>query len=235
VAKNDFYLCPLPLNAAPDFAKWVRRATEGDQFASLIWEEDRLLGAGYEFRRRQSAIIGGEEIIWEERVLVVRSHSLQQSRNEQLEQRLSAAQAEIEKLTPPPARGKRQFADETELRSALEKILKRQKVEGLLEVKYEREEKEITRYVGRGRGSTGRQTATTTKVRYQITSVGRKEEDIAREKAEAAWRAMVTNAPVEKLPLDEAVIGYREGICLERDFHLVKDRPLGLRSALGLA
>lgn len=39
---------------------------------------------------------------------------------------------------------------------------------------------------------------------------------------------MVTNAPVEKLPLDEAIISYREGICLERDFHLVKDRPLGL-------
>lgn len=228
VAHNDFYLCPLPLNAAPDFAIWVRRATEGDRCASLIWEDDRLLGAGYEFTRRQSAIIEGQQIVWEERVIVVRSQALAASRNEQLEQRLSAARTEIGKLTPPPARGKRQFTDEANLRSAIEKILKRRKVEGLLEVKYEREEKQITSYVGRGRGSTGRQTATTTKVRYQITGVGRKEEEIARAKAEAAWRVLVSNAPVEKLSLDEAVISYREGVCLERDFHLVKDRPLGL-------
>jgi transposase len=228
VAQNDFYLCPLPLNAAPDFAKWVRRATEGDQCASLIWEEDRLLGAGYEFMRPQSAIIEDKEIVWEERVLVVRSHALAQSQNEQLERRLSAAQTEIENLTPPPARGKRQFTDEMALHSAIEKTLKRHKVEGLLDVKYEREAKESTRYVGRGRPSTGCPTATTTKVRYQITGARRQEEAIARAKAEAAWRAMVTNAPVESLSLDEAVSTYRAGICLERDFHLLKDRPLGL-------
>ncbi len=227
-AQNDFYLCPLPLNAAPDFAQWVRRATEGDQFARLVWEEDRLLGAGYEFTRPQSAMIEGQEIVWEERVIVVRSSSLAASRNEQLEQRLSAAQTELEKLTPPPARGKRQFTDEAELRSAIERILKREKVEGLLEVKYEREEKESTKYVGRGRGSAGRPTATTTKARYQITGVAGVAEAIARAKAEAAWRVLVTNAPVEKLSLAEAVISYREGVWLERDFHLVKDRPLGL-------
>lgn len=228
VAHHDFYLCPLPLSAAPEFAEWVRRVTEGEQCPSLIWEDERLLGAGYEFIRPQRALIEGQELVWTERVIVVRSPALAQSRNEQLEQRVRAAQTELEKLTPAPARGKRQFTDEAELRAATEKILKREKVEGLLEVSYEREEKEIASYVGRGRGGIGRPTATTTKVRYQITRVARKEEAIARAKAEAAWRALVTNAPVEQLSLDEAVISYREGVCLERDFHLVKDRPLGL-------
>jgi transposase len=34
--------------------------------------------------------------------------------------------------------------------------------------------------------------------------------------------------PVERLSMSEAVICYRDGWCLERDFHLLKDRPLGI-------
>ena len=43
------------------------------------------------------------------------------------------------------------------------------------------------------------------------------------------WRAQVTNLPVAQLSLPQAVIHYRGGWVLERDFHLVKDLPLGLR------
>ena len=42
------------------------------------------------------------------------------------------------------------------------------------------------------------------------------------------WRVYATNAPVRRLTLTETVIHYRQGWCLERDFHLVKDLPLGL-------
>jgi transposase len=134
-------------------------------------------------------------------VIVLRSLALAQKQNEQLEKRLNAARAEIEKLTPPPGRGKRQFTDEVPWRAEIEKTLKRHQVEGLLEVACERQEEEITSYVGRGRGSSQRPKKTTTKLRSQITSLRRDEEAIAREKAEAGWRALVTNAASEQLPI----------------------------------
>jgi len=42
------------------------------------------------------------------------------------------------------------------------------------------------------------------------------------------WRALVTNVPAQRLTLVEAVLAYRGAWCLERDFHELKDRPLGI-------
>lgn len=54
---------------------------------------------------------------------------------------------------PPPARGKRQFQEETKLAKAADAILKAHEVEGLLTYTFERQEKRPTKYLGRGRGS----------------------------------------------------------------------------------
>ena len=43
------------------------------------------------------------------------------------------------------------------------------------------------------------------------------------------WRVQVTNVPKERLSLGDSVVAYRGGWSLERDFHLLKDRPLGIR------
>ena len=56
----------------------------------------------------------------------------------------------------------------------------------------------------------------------------RNEEVIAARRHRLGWRVQVTNAPVDRLPLPQAVRHYRNGWSLERDFHLVKDLPLGL-------
>ena len=42
------------------------------------------------------------------------------------------------------------------------------------------------------------------------------------------WRVQVTNVPVERLSLSESVAAYRGGWSLERDLHVLKDRPLGI-------
>ena len=67
------------------------------------------------------------------------------------------------------------------------------------------------------------------KVRYQITAVHRQEEAIRRREARLGWRVQVTNLPRERLSLAGSVLAYRGGWSLERDFHLLKDRPLGIR------
>ena len=86
----------------------------------------------------------------------------------------------------------------------------------------------MTRYVGRGRGGPDRPTRTQLQVRYALTGVQRNEEAIAARRHRLGWRVQVTNAPMDRLPLPQAVRHYRGGWSLERDFHLLKDLPLGL-------
>ena len=42
------------------------------------------------------------------------------------------------------------------------------------------------------------------------------------------WRPYATTAPASRLPFGQAIQHYRQGWCLERDFHLAKDAPVGL-------
>ena len=65
-------------------------------------------------------------------------------------------------------------------------------------------------------------------VRYVLTSVERNEPAIAARRQRLGWRVRGTSAPADQLSLTEAVVHYRRGWVLERDFHLVKDLPLGL-------
>ena len=54
-------------------------------------------------------------------------------------------------------------------------------------------------------------------------------EAIATRRARQGWRLYATNLPAERMDLGACVRSYRGGWCLERDFHLLKDAPLGIR------
>jgi transposase len=66
-------------------------------------------------------------------------------------------------------------------------------------------------------------------VRYQVTEVKRLEDAIAEAKYRQGWRVQVTTLPQERLSLQECVLLYNGGWSLERDFHVLKDVPLGIR------
>jgi transposase len=229
-AHHDFYLMPLPLtgDTAAQCETWVTAIVAGTQEATLVWDGARLLGAGYECERPLTATVQGQVVHWTERVQVIRSRALAQRQAATLEQRLTAAAAALRALTPAPGRGKRQIRDEATLSAAIASILARYEVAGLLTARWERHETTRTRYVGRGRGGPHRLTRQAKQVRYVITAVQRHEPAIAARRHRLGWRVQVTNAPVGQLSLPEAVRHYRGGWSLERDFHLVKDLPLGL-------
>ena len=229
-AHHDFYLVPLPLTGetAAQVATWVTAVVDGAQEATLLWDGERLLGAGYEFERPLATVVDGEPVHWMERVQVVRSPALAQRQQATLEKRLAAAEAELETLTPSPGRGKRQIRDEDTLQAAIARVVEWYEVAGLLTARWERHETAVTRYVGRGRGGADRPPRTQVQVRYAITGVQRNEEAIATRQHRLGWRVQGTNAPVDRLPLPQAVRHYRDGWSLERDFHLVKALPLGL-------
>src|SRR6516162_5814830 len=233
-AHGDFYLTRLPLTGATKedlTTTWVEDAISGTRRAELVpiaVGEDQL-GVGYEFERPQTTCIDQVEQTWTERVQVIRSESLVQTPTRALRRRLEKAAAAVRALTPPVGPGRVQWTTGWELERAVTAVLVEHEVEDLLEVAWTREETSRTRYVGRGRGGPDRPKKTELKIRYQITSVRRKEEAIQQREARLGWRVQVTNVPSAGLSLVGSVVAYRGGWSLERDFHLLKDRPLGFR------
>jgi transposase len=232
-AHQDYYLTRLPLTGtvATQFAAWVEAAVVGEQAAKLIEirRGEELLGRGYEFERPQTAMVGSVEQTWTERVQIIHSEAAAQSQAAALDRRLKQTEAAVRGLTPPVGPGRTQFTTGWELEGAVKALLAEQNVTGLLTVTWERQETSRTHYVGPGRGGPNRHATTQRSVRYQITAVTRDEAAIERLVARMGWQAQVTNAAAERLSLGDAVLGYRAGTCVERAFHQLKDRPLGIR------
>ena len=132
-------------------------------------------------------------------------------------------------VTPPVGPGKKQCREEPALRAAVSAIPERCDVTGLLTVSWQRQEDQATKYVGPGRGSAKRQSARRVRVRYQITEVRREATAIEARRQRLGWRVQVTNSRKQRLSLLASVLSYRSGWSLERDFHLLKDNPLGIR------
>ena len=229
-AHHDCSLVPLPLTGgtATQVETWSTAIGAGAQEATRLWDGSRWLGAGYECERPRHAVVDGEPVCWTERVQVVRAPTLAQRQQASLEKRLAAAEAERRALTPAPGRGTRQRRDGDPVPAAIPGGLARHDVAGLLTPTWERHATTVTRYGGRGRGGPARPPRIENRGRYALTGVQRHEEGMAARRHRLGWRGQGTNAPVDRLPLPQAVRHSRSGWSLERDFHLVQDLPLGL-------
>jgi len=236
---NQRYLCPLALTGktAEEMIQWIEAANRGDYPLQPVYLKNdqgkrKQLAEGYGFERTVSAEISAEDQMeveeWTEQVFIVRSERYRQAMQKGLDGRLQRATDKLLALTPPPARGKRQFQDETELTKAADAILKAHEVEGLLTYTFERQEKRQTKYLGRGRGNTEHPKREIVTVRCQITAVVRQEEAITAIQKTFGWRAYVTNAPAEQLTLEQAVLTYRDEWLIEHGFHRLKGAPLSL-------
>jgi transposase len=229
--KGDYYLMPLPMtgNTPKLFDGWLNQLLSGKIKTQELKDEKEPLGQGAEFTRVLHAKVDGKPTSWTERVQLLHSPALTHKRQAALEERLRRAEQAVRALTPPIGRGKKQCRDESPLQAAVAAILSRFEVTDLLTVNWERQEKHKTKYIGRGRGSARRATRSTVEIRYQITEVRRESGAIEAMRQRLGWRVQVTNAPDERLSLATSVVTYRNGWCLERDFHLLKDQPLGIR------
>src|SRR5205814_5920228 len=130
---------------------------------------------------------------------------------------------------PPLARGQRQYREEAALRAAVAEILERFRVTDCLAVSWQGEEHREKRYEGRGRPGPDSPWHWQVAVRYQVTEVKRLEAAVAEAKYRHGWRVQVTNLPEEQVGLQGCVLIYNGGWSLERDFHVLKDVPLGIR------
>jgi transposase len=188
-----------------------------------------VFARGHEWQRDLTATVADKPRTWTERVQVVQPLGLAERQGQQLEQRLQRAEAELRGLTPPVKAGYRQHREEATLQAAVAEVLRTRQVEGLLQVHWEAEVTVQKKYQGRGRGSPQRPKVQVEKVRYVITGIHRDETAIARQKERLGWRVQVTNLTKKRCGLTDAVLVYNEGWSVERDFHVLKDRPLGIQ------
>ena len=125
--------------------------------------------------------------------------------------------------------GRTQIRSEELLQTRIAEVLEEHGVAGCIQVRFTREEEARTQHNGPGRptaGAVGRQVVV---VRYQITAVERNEEAIKEAKERLGWRVQVTNLSSGRADWSTCVLLYNQGWCVERDFHLVKDLPLGIQ------
>jgi len=232
---QQYYLCPLALtgDTEQDLPQWIAAAGTAAPPLETVYTEDdqgerRLLAEGYAFERPMTAAVADGTHTWTERVLVVRSEHYRQVQQAGLEKRLQRATTCLLALTPAPGRGKRQIQEEGALVTAADAILQAEAVTGLLTYMFERQEQRQTKYLGRGRGGPNRPQREEVTVRYQITAVSRQADAIAAQAEALGWRAYVTNAPMARLSLADAVLTYRDEWIIERNFHRLKGAPLSL-------
>jgi transposase len=228
---GDYYLTALPQTGdVPELLEsllqsvWQKKQALKPVYTSPAGEEaPKLQFLGYETPHALQTEYKGMLLSWLERLLVVFSVALAKKQRRGLERRLQRAEDQLLALTPPRGRGRRQWEELAPLQDAVQAILKRRRVEGLVKVTYHRE---VDRRQVRGYGD--RPSRTEERVRY-VVQVRRNTEAIRMSRRKIGWRLYVTNAPTKRLPLAEALQAYRGAPTIERDFRRLKGKPLGIR------
>lgn len=230
---GDYYLMPLSQKGAQgqSLSDTVAQVLEEDIALEAVYETDdaaadetRLLAQGWETEQQQTVLVKDTLVQWTERQLLIYSPTLAQSSYRGLEKRLQSATNKLLRLTPEPGRGQRQYQELAPLQEAVAAILTQHRVTDFLQVTYTREvqERHVRRYGNRP-------AHVETSVRYQV-HITRDEAAIQAAYRQMGWRWYVTNAPLARLSLAQAVRVYRGGVAtIERLFSRLKGRPLGLR------
>jgi len=227
-AGGDFYLCPLSeVQLSPEaLEEYLAPVWSGGQELIPIGREkengeQERIAEGYERLEVLTAEVDGQAITWTERRLVLRSLKQAQAAEAALQARLTKAQSALTALNER-GRGKKRFTEAEALRQVAETLVEQHRVQGLLRLSYEEEVRErVVRRYG-GRPATVRQER-----EVRVTVVVDKE---ALEKAirRLGWRVYATNAPVERLSLEQAVLAYRDQYLIDRGMGRLKGRPLSL-------
>jgi transposase len=227
-AGGDTYLCPLSETQLPPaiLADSLTPVWTGEQPLRLIHRTPpggppELIAEGFEQVAPVTAEVAGHRYSWQERRLVIRSCQLAQAGERGLRGRLAKAQAEITALNTR-GRGRRRWGDPSALQEAVDAILTRYRVHGLLHVRYTARFWAHPRQRSGGRDTTGRLAWD-----GQVT-VSLDQEAVAAAVRQLGWRVYVTTQPPAALSLQEAVMAYRGEYLVERAMGRLKGRPLSL-------
>lgn len=227
-AGGDYYLCPLSEIQLPPavLASYWEPVSRGHQPLTRITRltatgTRQYLADGYERLAPMVAEVAGQAVAWTERRLVVRSRQLARAGERALRSRVAQAQAAVAALNER-GRGKRRFTELPALQAAVEAIVMRYRVQGLLAVQYTEHvhKRRLQRY--------GSRPATVQVERdFRVKAVIDRPA-VATASSQLGWRVYATNAPPEQLSLVQAVLAYRSQYLIESDMGRLKGHPLSL-------
>jgi len=175
------------------------------------------IAEGFELIETVGSETDGETICWEERRLIVCSIKYKEAQEKSLNKRLKKAKKDISELTRPRS-GYKCIKTKELFWPAVNDILKRYNVEGLLDIDAQ---ESIIEHCRRGyRGKPARVEI------QQVINVQVQDNEVALKAAinRLGWRVYATNAPIEKLLLDDAMLIYREEYFIERGFGRLKGK-----------
>ena len=221
---QDFYLCPLAQVQMPpeEIAIYLQPVLEERQRLQNVErlhadEHVEIIARGYEWTQVQEAA----GFSWRERRLLVRSEAFAQAAQRGLDSRLAWAQQAIVPLTLR-GKGRRPPENDADAHKAVDAILTRYQVRGLLQVNIT---EQTTKRLVRGyRGLPDReQSQTQVQIACQVDA-----EAVEAAKASLGWRVYATNVAAEELDLSAAVLLYRDEYRIEHNFARLKGHPVSV-------
>lgn len=227
-AHSDYYLCPLSEKqmSPAALAAYLAPIWTGEQAIEPI-ERARADGTretiaeGYEHWVTMTHTENGQTHRWRERHLIVRSLRHAQAAEAALRHRLSKAQTELAHLTAP-RQGKRRLADGAALQAAAEAIVKRYQVADLVKLTVNEQ------FADRPVRPYGDRPARTEVDHVLDLQVAVDASAVLAAVRGLGWRVYATNQTPETLPLEQAILAYREEFLVEHNFGRLKGKPLSL-------
>lgn len=227
--QGDVYLCPASRTVVTEEERrgYVREARKEGKIQN--WEVERsdgsvARGEGFRVTVALAAEVDGERVEWTEERWVVRSEARYEEAVRRLEARLAGAEEKLRELNKR-GRGRRRYRSQGALEERVEAILREQKVEGLLEVRYRREVQER-----RVRGYKGQPERVERQEDWFVEEIVRREEVLAQWKEEAGWRVYLTNGEAQGHPMGMEVVikVYRGQHVAEGGFRRMKGQAVGI-------
>jgi len=227
-AGYDYYLCPLPQLQLP--------TTVLHNYLEAVWRDEQAVQAifrqqtngqivhiadGFEVECPCSLEIEGQMWEWTERHLVVRSLKMAQKQERALQQRLIQAQQAITELNEAK-RGRSRPQTVAQWQQELKAIIERYRVQGLLTCHYQ-----VSTVARQVRRYGDRPAHTWLEYKIQVSAFVN-ERALHKSCRYFGWRVYATNTPQSELPLEQAVLAYRDQYTEERSFGRLKNKPLSL-------
>ncbi|HCJ1082918.1 TPA: hypothetical protein NR353_001590 [Legionella pneumophila] len=228
VAKSDdFYLCPLSAVQMPEseLSLLLDKIWNNEQVLTSIYrpavgegDSPEQIAEGYGYTIHLESDEAGDNFSWEEQRLVVRSLNHARKQEHTLHGHINEGQTAIAKLNQ---RGRGiKMLDEKELHAAVDAILKKHKLQNLLQIEYRREEKKTLHKATRKREAY-------ILVETRITVHSTLNQDaLEKQVRHLGWRVYACNDPA--LSIEEAVLAYRQEYLIEHGFARYKGKTLGL-------
>ncbi len=220
-AGSDYYLCPLSLvQLSQKERQKMIKASDKSLYKEVFrqeGEEKVKLATGFETIQVLDYPLDGVNLRWSERRLFVHSTNYARSQQQAFDNRLTKIITQLEDL-PVRKQGKTNLESLEAYQLAIDKLLKDNDLEAILEVKVECSEtiKSLRAY--------NKKPARTEITKTFLVTTSKNEAAIEEYKILLGWQVYATNAPQSLLSFEKCVLKYRHQSNIENSFDDLRNK-----------